>query len=503
MRPVVTPHEMRDIEKQAEAGGLSQEAMMENAGKQAAGFVLEFIERYQLVKHALVLVGKGNNGGDGYVVARLLLRHGFTVQVWQLLESEEFSLAKHQRRRYETCGGKVIDRREQEKDLPKEGIVIDAIFGTGFTGSPPALVEEVIRAVNSSSLPCIALDIPSGLEAATGQVASLAIVAKATVAIEFPKIGYFVGKGFDHVGEIKTVSIGLEPFSTTISPQFALLEETDVKGLIPKIQRTRNKYTAGHVVGLAGSHGMAGSALLASFACLKSGSGIVHLLIPEEYANEFSLPPLEVVRVGYKKDEKDKLLLWLKKASSCFIGPGLGKECSFILPLLKEIREKKMVIDADALALLPLLESCSFPNAILTPHLGEVQRLLGNTQPEPLSVPLLQKCQATTEKYQAHMVLKGAPTFLFSPGKPALIVMQGDPGMATAGSGDVLTGILASLLAQNKEAVEAMHLGVYLHGLAGMLAAEEETSFCMTASTLIAKLPQAFKSFYQKAAQHE
>ena len=493
MRPVVTPQTMRDIEKQAEASGISQESMMENAGKQATGFILDFVEEQKIAKHALVLVGKGNNGGDGYVIARILLRHGFTVQVWQLLECEEFSLAKHQRKRFETCGGKVIDRGEQKKELPKEGVVIDAIFGTGFKGSLPPLVEAIICEVNDSSLPCIAIDIPSGLDALEGSVDSVAIVAGATVAIEFPKIGYFVGKGFDHIGVLKTVPIGgLEPFLT--APQFVLLEEPDVQGLLPKIQRTCNKYTRGHVVGLAGSHGMAGSALLSSFGSLKSGAGIVHLLVPEEYAHEFALPPLEVVRVGYKKEETEKLLFWLEKASSCFIGPGLSKECSFILPLLQKIHEKKMVLDADAIAQIPSLKGpYTFPNAIFTPHMGEVQKLLGTTNPEPLTTALLEKCRVFTETHQAHMVLKGAPTFLFSKAQPITIVIEGDPGMATAGSGDVLTGILASLLAQGKSASDAMKLGVYLHALAGKLAAEEETSYCMTASSLFATLPLAFK----------
>jgi NAD(P)H-hydrate epimerase len=241
---------------------------------------------------------------------------------------------------------------------------------------------------------------------------------------------------------------------------------------------------------------MAGAALMTSLSALRSGAGIVHLLHPEEYSLEFVGQPLEVVRIAYSQNDFDYIKSWLDKASGAFLGPGLGtgpKQEALFNAIWPDCKGK-MVLDADLLTWLAKTKAKSFgplQNAILTPHLGELSRFF--EQKEPLSLELIKKTKRLVDDSQTNLILKGGPSFLFSHGKTPIVMTQGDPGMATAGSGDVLTGILASLLSQGKSARDAMLLGSWLHGTAGELAAQQETSYCMTATSIIASLPSAFR----------
>ncbi|MBS0656198.1 MAG: NAD(P)H-hydrate dehydratase [Verrucomicrobia bacterium] len=499
MLRIVTPEEMKQLESLAEAAGVTQEMLMEQAGKQVDAVVSSFVTERALATKALILAGRGNNGGDAYVVARLLHQRGYTVQVIQLFPIDPNSLVRKQRRRFEARGGKIIDLGQQLPPFPQEGIIIDGIFGTGFHGAVEGEAKRVIEAANSSGLPIIAIDIPSGLDASTGKVEGVAIEATRTVAIEFPKIGFFLEDGYNFVGSIDCLPIGLAPYADKTKASYCVLEKADVSAHLPKIIRNRQKYSAGHVVGLAGSHGMAGAALLSSIAALRSGAGIVHLLHPDDCIQEFGKGPLEVVRIPYQAQDTASVQKWFTQASACFMGPGLGKSPAIealIEALWSTWKDKKIVIDADALLPASTISTAHcgmLHQAIFTPHTGEMQRLLGSTEKEPLTLSFLAKCQQFVDTHQTHLVLKGAPSFLFSYDAIPLILMRGDPGMATAGSGDVLTGILASLMSQGLDAPTAMHLGTFLHALAGEAAAKEETSFCMTASSLISHLPAAFK----------
>ncbi len=496
MLRVVTPDEMRSIEKAAIDSGISVETLMEQAGKETAKVVLAFVKEQKLAQKAFIIAGPGNNGGDGYVVARYLLQEGMTVQVAQIGQLDPASLVKKQRRRFEARGGKVIDLEAKKITLPEEGVLVDAIFGTGFHGKPEAYTAQVIEAMNGSKLPIIAVDVPSGLNAEKGTVEQVAVKATITCTMQYPKLGFFLQEGWNHVGKVMSLPIGL---TTTIRNTKQTPEFSDIQTLLPPLVRTRNKYTAGHVVGLAGSHGMAGAALMTSYSALKSGAGITHLLFPDEYTTEFTGQPLEVVRIAYKPEDMATISHWLERAEATFIGPGLGlsPKIEAMLHTLWPKLKGKIVLDADALTWLAKTKQTTFgplPNAILTPHLGELHRFF--PEKEPVTEKFLKRCQELVDVNKTNLVLKGGPTFLFSHNAPCTIIMEGDPGMATAGSGDVLTGILASLLSQGLEPPNAMLLGTYLHGLAGELAAQEETSYCMTAMSIIANLPKAFKAFY-------
>lgn len=496
MLKVVTPEQMRAIEAQSISAGVTQESLMEQAGKQTATWVANFVKEKQLPPKAFCVAGKGNNGGDGYVVARYLLQLGFSVQVMQVGLLDPNGLVKKQRRRYEARGGKVHDLDHGTMPLPQEGVIVDALFGTGFRGKADEKSLQIIRSLNQLHLPIISVDVPSGLDAETGHVDGEAIMATVTCTMELAKTGFFFAEGFNHVGEVICLPIGLANATNASTASLMLLEESDVKPLLPKITRSRHKYEAGHVVGLAGSHGMTGAALLASYAALRAGAGIVHLLHREDCNFEFVGSPLEIVRVPYLAEDIGILRHWLERANASFIGPGLGthdKQAQLLEALWPDLHSK-MVIDADALNWLSSAKGKKFgplPQAILTPHLGELQRFL--LTKEPVSLQLLSTCQTLVDENSTNLVLKGGPSFLFSANEVPVVMMRGDPGMATAGSGDVLTGILASLLAQGLSAREAMLLGTYLHGLAGELAAAEETSYCMVASSITSYLSTAYK----------
>lgn len=497
MLKVVTPEEMKKIEQAACFTGSTEETLMEQAGKNAALEIAAFVKEHNLPPKAFIFTGKGNNGGDGYVVARHLHQLGFSVQVAQVHTLDPQSLVKKERRRFEARGGKIIDLDHAKLVMPQEGVIIDAIFGTGFHGSPDKNANDAIEACNKSTLTTFAIDVPSGLDATTGQVEKIAVKADITLTMEYPKLGFFLDLGWNHVGKIITVPIGLTNFADKAPQALRILEEKDVASLLPPIVRSRHKYQAGHIVGLAGSPGMTGAALMASLSALRSGAGIVHLLHAEEAGAEFTNGPLEIVRIAFARQDLGIVRYWLGKAGSIFLGPGLGTSShqEALLDAIWSDCKAKMVVDADALSWLAQKKGRNFgplPHAILTPHLGEMQRFLQSK--DPVTRELLGKCQAFVDQNQTHLVLKGGPSFLFSPNETPIVMSRGDPGMATAGAGDVLTGILSSLLSQGLEPREAMWLGTFLHGLAGELAAKDETSYCMIASSLIAKLPQAFKT---------
>jgi NAD(P)H-hydrate epimerase len=498
MRKIVTPKEMQEIEKRAEQFGISQNELMERAGKQVADFIHNYALEYNLPKRVIALIGKGNNGADAFVAARNLLSFGFSVTCVELFEIDSKSLIQEKKKTYISAGGEVTQKPSY--DAP---IILDGIFGTGFQGKLPEHIAAIIQQINSLRALRIAIDIPSGLNGETGDVQNGAFQADYTITFDYPKQGFYIDQGWDHVGKVMIAEIGLQPFSEN-HEQMLLLEQEDVLPLIPHIQRSCHKYERGHVVGLAGSHGMAGAALLASLAALKTGAGIVHLLHPESISNEIAGEPLEVVRVPYKDDTIAGVKEWIAKAKSCFVGPGLGtsQQTDLLLKTIWNDLKAKSVIDADALTFLAkswigrpfnLNNLGTLPSAILTPHVGEMRKLLGSSSKERVKLAFLKEVHDFVQKNNTNLVLKGGPSFLFSHNKPIVVMACSDPGMATAGSGDVLTGMLASLLAQGVAPYHALLLGTYLHGLAGKIAAEKNSSYSITATSIIEAIPSAFK----------
>lgn len=486
---VVKAKEMARIESLAYADGASEEAFMESAGEGVARLARRCIALEHLKPEIVLLCGRGNNAGDAYAAGRLLKEGGFAVKAFALAPLDQCSeLCQLQANRFTKSGG-VIQTIEAGEQLNLSGaeFVIDGLLGTGFHGDLQPLYLSVIERANASGLPILAIDIPSGINGNTGEMGELAIQASDTLFLGLPKTGCFLGNAWNYVGRVHQFDFGLGThWINQAEADFYLLTDAAMQGMVPPVMRTRHKYEAGYVVGVGGSPGMPGAPMMAGEAALRSGAGIVRLLHPEGMEAEFSGAPYELVRQGY--DRLSEITEAMTRAASLFIGPGMGvheKAHKLLAKLLPEVRHP-CVIDADALTLIAQ-ENLEVPRqAILTPHQGEMQRLLGDT---PLS---MEACQDYVEKNGCILVLKGAPTKIFAPNTVPRICPRGDPGMATAGSGDVLTGIIAAQLAGGLMPREAAELGVYLHAVAGEYASRELTPYCMTARTITQWLPRVF-----------
>lgn len=471
MIPIVTAEEMRRLEKLSKE---TEDNLMECAGKGIA----KALQKYLDGRPVYLFVGKGNNGGDALVAGRYLLKQGIQVRGFHLFPWKECSpLCQKNADLFKKAGGKLERFYEGAKF---EGIILAALVGTGFTGKAEGLLAEAIHAANQSGSPIVALDAPSGLNCTTGAVETVAIKADRTFTIGLPKIGFFIGKGWDHVGRIEVIDIGLP-----VKEAKAVAHLFEPPVLLPPMIRSRHKYQAGYVLAVAGSPGMPGAAMLATLSALRTGAGIVRLFHPKGMEPELACAPYELIRECWNpKRFKEEM----KRARALLIGPAMGKKSGVLLKQLLSLVNLPSVIDADALYLLAKHPEWKIPkDAILTPHHEEMKRLLGG------KAPTLDACQRYADKNKTTLVLKGAPTIIFHPKEIPIISMRGDPGMATAGTGDVLTGVIAGLLAQGLKPREAAVLGAFLHGLSGELCAFEKSSYGLIASDLIEKLPEAIR----------
>lgn len=493
---IVTAQQMSHLESKAYRDGASEADFMEEAGSGIALLVHDYVEIHNVDRQIIILCGRGNNAGDAYVAGSNLLHLEYEVTAYQPFPISECSnLCRQNHYRFLNDGGKVKEITSAEEiTFPRSGVIIDGIFGTGFHGRVEEPIASIIQRANISQLPIVAADIPSGLDGTTGTVVGPAIIATLTAFLGLPKTGFFLREGWNHVGRPVYIDYGLpqeyiEDFETNLQ----MLSPDMMRPLMPPLIRNRHKYQAGHVVGLAGSPKMPGAAMLSSLTALRSGAGIVHLLHPANMQIELSASPYELIKIPYDPDNIEEIITLMNKASATFVGPGLGLTPA-VRKLLREVLprlEKPCVIDADALTIIAE-EDLEFPKyTLLTPHIGEMKRLL-KVSDITLDQSFLQQCQAYSQDNHLTLILKGGPSFIFHPDEPILVNPHGDPGMATAGSGDVLTGLLASLLAQGLTTHHAAALGVYLHGIAGEYAAEELTSYCMTASDIVNYLPEAF-----------
>jgi ADP-dependent NAD(P)H-hydrate dehydratase / NAD(P)H-hydrate epimerase len=477
---VVTPKEMAACEKKAYADGFSDEAFMEEAGIGIAKWV-DLFAKINREKTITLLCGKGNNSGDAYAAGCHLLQKGYKVHAIQITPIEQSSpLCRKNHQRFLNNQGRI--------DTKLRGILLDGLFGTGFHGTLEEPYASLVTQANQSHLPIIAIDIPSGLNGETGEVSGPAIQAMETLYLGLPKTGFFLREGWNHVGKLNFVDFGIKKtYLEQAKTSFNLITEV----ALPPVKRNRQKYETGHVAGLAGSPGMPGAALLASSAALKGGAGILHLLHPAGMESELANSLYEVIKIPYTSAEL--VLEKINRAKAAFIGPGIGRSPN-TRTLLKTVLSDlsvPSVIDADALTLIAE-DNLPLPKqAILTPHHGEMARLLKT----PLKPDFIEQCQAYAEKNQITLVLKGGPTFIFQPQTPPLVNGTGGPGMAKAGSGDVLTGLIAALLAQGFAPYEAASTGVYLHGVAGEAAEREKTAYGTVASDIIVHFPEAFSLF--------
>lgn len=495
---IVSSKQMANMETQAYKDGASESDFMEEAGSGVALVVHDYSERFQTDKRVILLCGKGNNTGDTYVAGLHLLHLDYEVLALQIAPFDECTrLCKENYRRFLEEGGR-IRHFETLEDLifPPHSIIIDGLFGTGFQGEVKEPYASVIKAANQSKLPIIAVDIPSGLDGETGKASHDCIKAVETAFLGLPKTGFFLKDGWNCIGKLRYVDFGLPSKNIDEGEaDFLMLTKESLHRELPPLIRNRHKYQAGYVVGWAGSPEMPGASLLASLAALRGGAGMMRLLYPKGMKNLLTTGALEIIKTPYDPLNPETLQEWLNKATAVFVGPGLGRS-SETMNLIKNLLptiQKPSVIDADALFFLAEHSVVIPPNAILTPHLGELLRLTKLSAPSGIDKEFLAKVQRYVDEKDVTLVLKGGPTYIFHPGQPISISPAGDPGMATAGSGDILTGLIAALLAQGMQPHKAACLGVFIHGLAGEHAALEMTSYCMLASDIIYYFPEGFR----------
>lgn len=492
---VVTAREMARIESLSIREGASAKDYMMVAGEKIALRIRDFARENNLEKKATLLVGKGNNGGDAFVAGAYLLRQGFSVVAYQLFPNEMCRpLCREQSHFFLRAGGNIIFPSSHE-EISCEGVIVDGLLGTGFEGCLEGLLLAVVKQVNQSQLPIIAIDIPSGVNGNTGEVKSQAIRASETIFLGLPKMGFFLSDGYNHIGNLSSVDFGIDEKYLYQAKAIAWMpEERSFSSFLPLLVRTRHKYQAGYILAIGGSPGMSGSVILSCLAALRMGGGIVRLFHQMGMEGEFAHAPYEIIRSAYQKSPKE-ILTEMHRAASMLIGPGLGraKEREVFLKSFIEKVSLPTVIDADGLFhLKDAFARFKFP-AVLTPHHGEMLSLLGKTAFDDL----LAQCQQFVESNDLTLVLKGAPTFVFQREKIPLVIPRGDPGMATAGTGDVLTGMIAALLAQKLSPFEAGALAVYIHARAGECIAEKKTSYPLIASDLFEAFPQVFKELCQ------
>jgi hydroxyethylthiazole kinase-like uncharacterized protein yjeF len=512
-RPLYSPAQMRAIDSAAIRGlGIPSLELMENAGRGAAAHIDRLHGEWNCEGAVLVLCGAGNNGGDGLVVARYLADSGHTVQVWVLApESKLNGDPAVNLKRLRDAG--IEPRFEPSPADLSEGVglIVDALLGTGSTGALREPYAQWAEACNASGLPVVAMDAPSGVDLADGTVSGTAFRAWATLALAELKHGYFQQPGRQYAGRVYLVDIGIpgEARSDVRSDQFLITPE-GVRDLLPERSPIGHKGTFGRVAVIGGSQGMTGAVILASLSALKSGCGLVTLGVPEglndiceSSATEVITRPLPQVKSARAlatraTGEASRLC---GDAAACVVGCGGGRhhETQELFTRLLERNETPLILDADGLypfgADPDRLVRHRAPLCI-TPHAGELARLL-HLETEEVQADRIGSALRAARHFDCVCVLKGALTVVATITGQVYLNPTGNSGMGTAGSGDVLAGLIGSLLAQGMSVLGAATAGVFVHGLAGDLAAEMQGERGLLASDIMAELPDALQYIAQ------
>jgi NAD(P)H-hydrate epimerase len=471
--------QIRELEHIAIAEGVAGFELMRRAGNQIYQHIAT---RHFGISSLAVFCGAGNNAGDGYIVATLALESVLDVCVFSVIDPEHLKGdALDAYKLYIKANGKLVSFKE---NTPIHAdLIVDALFGTGLNRTIEGVYVDAINAINACPAPVVAVDIPSGLCADTGNVLAHVVKADSTVTFIGLKQGLFTGQAADYCGEIFCSQLGIEQQVFIQVPVCAY--RVEAKSL-PKRKRTAHKGNNGHVLVIGGDLGYSGAVRLASEASLRVGAGLVSLATREQHAGLMNISRPEIMSHGIARAEQ--LYELLEKASVIVIGPGLGQsEWSKSLFSTCLTVEKPMVIDADGLNLLAQLPT-SQSNWILTPHPGEAARLLQCTTAE-IQADRFASATSLQKKYQGIAVLKGSGTLIASIDKIA-VVNTGNPGMASGGMGDVLSGVIGGLLAQGLDLQEAAEQGVYGHGRAADLAAAIHGERGILASDLMPWLQQ-------------
>ena len=517
MIPVATAEEMRRADRRAtERYGVPSLLLMENAGRGAAD-ALERTLGPVGGRRVAVVCGKGNNGGDGFVVARHLLGRGARVSAWLVGRSADVhGDARVNLEALRRAGEPVTEAPEPGEaafdrlraELTEADVIVDAVLGTGVRGAATGAIAAAIEAINAAGIagrPVCALDLPSGLpsdgEASIGPV----VRARVTVTFGLPKLGLVLPAGAAQAGRVEIADLGIPRAWLEEGIPTALLEAADVRASLPLRPAEAHKGSYGHLLVVAGSVGRTGAAVLACLGALRAGTGLVTCATPAsqqpvvaaqlpEPMTE-SLPETAARTISTKAVERVVELLGRMDALALGPGIGLDPETRTAVEMLVREVERPMVVDADALTALagnPALCRAAPAPRLLTPHPGEAARLLGCTIAE-VQADRIASARRLAAESGALVALKGARTVVADPGGLVALNPTGNPGMATGGTGDVLTGVAGGLLAQGVAPTVALGAAVYLHGLAGDLAAAARGQAGLVAGDLAEALPAAIR----------
>lgn len=503
--------QMQMIDKKAmENIGMPGIVLMENAGKVVFDEIVHMKDKFDRV---IILAGPGNNGGDGFVIARHLHNVKIPVRVFIIGKAthvEGDALANlNILKKLSIQIDEVFDGGgfvKLEKSIRQGALLVDAIFGTGLTKPVHGIFSEVIDLVNEMADYILSVDIPSGIDSDTGKVMGTAIEADKTVSLVIPKIGNIMYPGSDYNGELVIKGIGVPDIvieDTKI--EYNIITSEVIERMIPHRKRNTNKgdYGKGNII--AGSTGLTGAAILACKAALRSGMGLLKLYIPESLniiittavPETVTVPLIEVRKGVIGINNFNKVIEESNKSDVLAIGPGCGLNAE-VGELLKRIIfevHKPLVIDADGLNALAKnvhwLESKK-SDIIITPHPGEMSRLCGQTVEEVNDNPI-ETALSFSKEWGVITVLKGSRTVIATPSGEVFINVNGNPGMATAGSGDILTGVITSFIAQGFKPIDAAVFGVYIHGMAGDIMAESRGEHGLLAGDIVEGITRALK----------
>lgn len=488
------PERMRATDAWAiEEAGIPGLELMERAGRGLADLITEVAPAGPLA----VACGKGNNGGDGYVAARLLREAGREVRVLATAPVAEL-------RGDARANAERVNDIEPFAAARLEGrtVLVDALLGTGFSGVPHGPVAEAIAALNAAGAPIVAADVPSGVDAATGVVEGEAICARATATFAAAKPGLWINPGKAHAGEVRVVDIGIPGGAPVEPPNVGLMTDAPLLALVPSRQAGWTKFTSGHVLVAGGARGLTGAPSLAAEAAQRAGAGYVTACVPASQQTIFEVRLLEVMTRGlpdeagaHTAEGAETVLELSARGGALVVGPGLGRTDGAVAfaRVLAARAEVALVLDADGLNAhagdLGALRGRSAPT-VLTPHEGELARLL-DTDSEAVQARRLEHVRAAAAQAQAVVLLKGDDTLVAAPDGRVAVSPGATGALATAGTGDVLSGVIAAVLARGLEPFAAACAGTRLHARAGIRAAAERGVDGVIARDVIEALPHA------------
>jgi NAD(P)H-hydrate epimerase len=516
---ICTNEEMRSLDKTAEIEmGIGPVLLMENAGRAASEIIVKEYPNAGIRDEILVFAGKGNNAGDAFVVARQLLGLGRKVRVFHLIPgseykgatAENFKILQRMKAKLTHIGEAQDLEAFLSQSRPPE-LAIDGIIGTGLKGDLEGHFYDVVELINRNFEEIVSLDIPTGVSGDSGQVQGIAIQAALSISFGFPRLGHFLPPGANYRGKLVNVDISLPHRFSVEGDKFLLQAKTVAKKIVRR-DRYAHKNTFGHVLLVGGSTGRTGAISMATRAALRTGAGLATAATwSDSMASLAAQLPEEAMTLSIPENEKnyDRYADQLNQFSAVVMGPGMGSrpESKRLVELLLSYYQGPIVLDADALNLIAehqLHSLCQNRKAptVLTPHPGEMARLLNCKKEDVVKDPIASLKKAVDLTHSV-VLLKGAATLLFSPDEVMYLNHFPNSGMATAGSGDVLAGMIGALLGQGLSGFDATQVGVYLHSLAGGRAARKVSPRGMMAGDIIRNIPGAYLELHKVYDEEE